>query len=92
MAKGNTPVAVQMLFGDSWSLKHWPENVYPHSFKQGRYLVRCNLTSLDKAGVLRRIGRELVVLGDPYRKWLAANQHREAVSGFANNLTQREAS
>lgn len=86
--KSKTPLAVQMLFGDSWSLRGWPLNVYPNDFKKGRHLVRCNETSLKKAGALIRRGRELVILGDQYRTWLASNQHREAVSGFENNLNK----
>ncbi|MGB6451502.1 MAG: hypothetical protein WBE92_12185 [Steroidobacteraceae bacterium] len=55
----------------SWDLEHWPEFVYPHSESRGRYLVRMHREELTAAGVLTRVGRELVVLGNRYDRWLA---------------------
>lgn len=64
----------------SWAIPSWPSHVYPHSSDKGRYLVRCNRSSLVEAGALIRVGRDLVVLGAGFSKWLAAQGGR--VDGF----------
>jgi hypothetical protein len=64
----------------SWAIPNWPNFVYPHSSDKARYLVRCNRTALVNAGALTRIGRDLVVLGAPYSKWLESQSAR--VDGF----------
>ena len=64
----------------SWAIPNWPSHVYPHNSDKGRYLVRSNRTSLVRAGALIRVGRDLVVLGAGYSKWLASQSDR--VDGF----------
>jgi hypothetical protein len=64
----------------SWAIESWPSHVYPHSPGKGRYLVRCNRTALLAAGALTRIGRDLVLLGSPYSRWLESQASR--VDGF----------
>jgi hypothetical protein len=64
----------------SWSIECWPQGVYPCAPGKGRYLVRCNRTSLLAAGALTRIGRDLVVLGGPFSRWLESQAGR--VEGF----------
>lgn len=86
-SKASPPLAAQRIvvehrFGDSWKVRDWPTHVFPGSVKSGRHLVNCNCDSLMKAGALVRIGREPVVLGDEYRKWLAASEHRKAVTTY----------
>jgi hypothetical protein len=54
----------------SWSIVNWPEGVYPGSPDRARYLVRTHKGELLHAGALVRVGRELVILGDRYGKWL----------------------
>lgn len=54
----------------SWDLEHWPDSVYPHGESRGRYLVRIYRDELIAGGVLTRVGRELVVLGARYSRWL----------------------
>jgi hypothetical protein len=54
----------------SWDLEHWPPGVYPHSPSRARYLLRMHRNELLVAGALARVGRELVVLGPRYTKWL----------------------
>lgn len=60
----------------SWDLEHWPTVVYPHTSGRARYLIRSQKTSLIEAGALSRVGRELIVLGAAYTKWL----ERQAVN------------
>jgi hypothetical protein len=54
----------------SWSINTWPADVYPHDPARARYLVRANRDNLLMAGALARVGRELVILGDRYAKWM----------------------
>ena len=75
---------------DSWAVKKWPTNVFPGCPGRGRRVVREHRTELLKAGAIARVGRELVVIGARYQKWLekqatnvpgfecAANRSREA--------------
>jgi len=65
----------------SWGIETWPQHVYPHSSGKGRYIVRCNRDALVAAGALTRIGRDLVVLGAPFSKWLESQRGR--VDGFS---------
>lgn len=63
-----TPSAAQAPH--SWDLEHWPTSVYPHSENRARYLIRSQKDALVAAGALARVGRELIVMGDRYTKWL----------------------
>lgn len=54
----------------SWNLKGWPPEVYPNTPAKARYLIRANSDSLTKAGALVRVGRELVIIGDRYARWM----------------------
>lgn len=64
----------------SWSIGTWPTDVYPHDPERARYLVRANRNDLVAAGVLARVGREIVVLGQRYARWL--ERQSGAVPGF----------
>lgn len=57
----------------SWDLEHWPPHVYPHSENRARYLLRANRDELIAAGVLSRVGREIIVIGERYSRWLEKN-------------------
>jgi hypothetical protein len=54
----------------SWSIKDWPPDVYPNSSRKARYLARSKRDELISAGALVRIGRELVIIGEPYVRWM----------------------
>jgi len=54
----------------SWSIKDWPLDVYPNSPDKARYLTRSKRDELISAGALVRIGRELVIIGEPYVRWM----------------------
>jgi len=54
----------------SWSVNNWPESVWPNSANKARYVMRANRESLILAGVLSRVGRELIVMGSRYQRWL----------------------
>jgi hypothetical protein len=64
----------------SWPINDWPAHVYPNRPSSGKYLVRAYRGELIKAGALTRIGRELVVLGEGYARFLAGR--RERVEGY----------
>lgn len=54
----------------SWDLEHWPSAVWPHSEGRARYVLRAHRDELIEAGALSRVGRELIVLGSRYTRWL----------------------
>lgn len=54
----------------SWGIESWPADVYPHRASRARYFVRTHRDELLAAGALVRVGRELVVLGCRYTRWL----------------------
>jgi hypothetical protein len=60
----------------SWGVKNWPPNVYPNSAKAGELLVQRHRCALVHAGALVREGRTLVIIGERFRQWLAAQAHR----------------
>jgi hypothetical protein len=66
----------------SWDLAHWPPDVYPHSEKRAKYIVRAFRDELVLAGALARVGRELVVYGVNFDRWL--QRKRTAVPGYSN--------
>ena len=70
----------------SWSLNTWPPSIYPHTRERAQYLVRAHSDSLTKAGALSRVGRELVVLGERYGRWL--ERQASNVPGFVPNTSK----
>ena len=76
----------------SWAIGSWPSHVYPHSPGKGRYIVRCNRGALVAAGALTRVGRDLVVLGAPFTKWLESQANRVEGYEIAANRVQDAAS
>ena len=54
----------------SWSLKDWAQDIYPNDSSKATYLVRAHRDELTAAGALVRVGRELVIIGAPYVRWL----------------------
>jgi hypothetical protein len=69
----------------SWPLNDWPSGVYPNRASSGRYLVRTHRDALIACGALTRIGRELVVLGEGYARFLARHADRAAEWPLAAN-------
>lgn len=67
----------------SWDLEHWPQDVYPHSESRARWLLRAHRQELLAAGALARVGRELVIFGDRYTRWLQAQSVN--VPGYVSN-------
>ena len=81
MAKTNT-------LPHSWPINSWPADIYPNDPRKARYLVRANKNDLLQHGALARVGRQLVVIGSRYDKWL---QKRAAyVPGYECPANQRE--
>lgn len=70
----------------SWDLEHWPAHVYPHTEGRARWLLKAHRDELLRAGVLSRVGRELVVLGAHYSRWLEGKS--VDVPDFRNGAAQ----
>jgi hypothetical protein len=75
-------------FPHSWDIEHWPASVYPHTPNRGRYVVRSHRNELLAVGALTRVGRDLVVIGAPYTKFLAKRAERVANYEIAPNREQ----
>ena len=60
----------------SWAVETWPADVYPHRPNRARYLVRLRRDELMAAGAIVRVGRELVVIGARYSRWLERQASR----------------
>ncbi len=75
----------------SWPVSDWPPGVYPGRANSARWLVRSHRDELMACGALVRVGRELVVLGEGFARFLARKIDR--VEGFeiAPNAERREA-
>ena len=56
-----------------WTIRCWPRDVYPYDGTKARHMLRVHQAKLVAAGALTRIGREIVVLGAGYSRWLASN-------------------
>jgi hypothetical protein len=54
----------------SWSVANWPPSVYPNDPSRGNYLLRVHRKELLRIGARVRIGRDRVVIGAPYAKWM----------------------
>ncbi len=54
----------------SWAIRDWPSEIFPSSSDSARWLIRCRKPDLVAAGALVRIGRQLVVIGSRYARWL----------------------
>ena len=63
-------MATNVSFPHSWPIKNWPEDVYPNSPDKARYMVRAYRDELTAASALVRVGRELVIIGTPYVRWM----------------------
>jgi hypothetical protein len=64
----------------SWSIDNWPPSVFPSTVSKGRYLIRVHRDELLIAGALSRVGRDLIVIGERYARWLEKKAAR--VPGF----------
>jgi hypothetical protein len=71
----------------SWCIESWPAEVWPHVAGKARYVIRAHRDALVQAGALVRLGRELVILGGPYSKYLESQASR--VDGFATIAPNR---
>jgi hypothetical protein len=74
---------------DSWAVKQWPANVFPGSASRGRRVVREHRNQLVQAGAVVRVGRELVVIGARYQKWL--ERQATNVPGFECAANRQQA-
>ena len=71
-------VKIRSHLPHSWPIEFWPREVFPNSSTRGRYVVRMHRAELEAAGVLTRVGRQLVVLGEPYSRWLQSRAPKVA--------------
>ncbi len=86
-----TPKPRKFAQQDSWTIADWPAHIYPNSCSRAAYVVRANRDSLIQAGALARVGRELIVLGSRYQRWLELHTANVASFSIAPNRQRKEA-
>jgi hypothetical protein len=67
---------VTIVVPHSWRIPAWPASVYPGDPVRGRRLCRTHQLELVSEGALTRIGREIVVQGANYIRWMAKQSNR----------------
>jgi hypothetical protein len=72
----------------SWGINTWPPDVWPGQSNRAKYLVNTYKSDLMAAGALVRVGRELVVLGTRYTRWLERQASRVPDFEIAPNRPQ----
>lgn len=72
----------------SWGINTWPADVYPGQSNRAKYLINTHRNDLMAAGALVRVGRELVVLGARYTRWLERQAARVPDFEIAPNRPQ----
>jgi hypothetical protein len=77
-AKASDPYRIANPVPATWRIAQWPADVYPCTPTQGKRLCLAHRDELIKALALARIGRELVVIGSSYMRWLASKADRVA--------------
>jgi hypothetical protein len=82
---------IQANLPHSWSIDVRPPGVYPGTPSRGRYPVRVHRKDLILAGALARVGRELVILGEPYNEWLQKSVENVPNYDIAPNRSRRPA-
>ena len=63
----------------SWAVSEWDErapHVFPSSKSKADYLIRSHMDELLREGALVRVGRERVMIRQPYSRWLAKQAAR----------------
>ena len=73
MAKPRLPITP---VPHSWTFATWPKDIYPNEGSRGRHVCRAHRNELIGEGALTRVGKELVVLGAGYIRWLAKQAPR----------------
>ena len=82
MPRNSKPVSMRKPspLAASWSIENWPPELFPNTPERGRYIVRAHRASLLAAGALARVGRELIIFGPKYQRWL--EMHATNVPGY----------
>jgi hypothetical protein len=57
----------------SWPVSKWPAFVWPGDSTKGKRFCRTYVDELVAAGALTRMGRDLVVMGEPFTRYMLKN-------------------
>lgn len=74
----------------SWRVNDWPAHVFPGRASTGRYIVRRHRETLERLGALSRIGREIVVFGTGYARFLAKGMDRVRPFEFGDTIEETD--
>ena len=70
----------------SWPIEEWPAHVFPNKPTAGRHIVRKHRDELLAMGALTRVGRQLVIFGEGYGRFLARKIDKVAGYQIAPNV------
>jgi hypothetical protein len=70
MKRKTTAAAQAAPLPHSWTVEQWPSTVFPNQTAKARYLLRVHRDDLLRAGAIARVGRELIIFGGPFDRWL----------------------
>jgi hypothetical protein len=78
-----------MAVPHSWGFSTWPAHVWPNDGVRGKRFCRTFEDQLFKSGALTRGGRELIVIGAGFTKFLHSQRHRVQDFECPANLVKR---
>jgi hypothetical protein len=87
MPGNSNPSSAAQPAPHSWDLEHWPVYVWPHTRSRARYVIRMFKRELIAAGALYRVGRQFVLLGAGYTRWLRLHGSQAARYDIAPNTS-----
>jgi hypothetical protein len=73
----------------SWCVKNWPPGVYPGNSSRARNVLRSYRNDLVAEGALTRLGRDLIVIGNGYARFLTKRAAR-VLEFESNNPAMRK--
>jgi hypothetical protein len=85
------PYRIVNAVPSTWTIAQWPADVYPGSPTKGKRLCLAHRDELVKSLALTRIGRELVVMGSAYMRWMTSKGDRVFGYELAPNTEQHAA-
>ena len=62
----------------SWAAKNWPPSVFPNDASKAGYLLKAHKDELLAVGALSRVGKDLIVYGEGWGRFLAKGTQKVA--------------
>jgi hypothetical protein len=76
--RGRAATSAAIVVPHSWSLANWPASVWPNDPDKAHWVIRSNKSELIAAGAISRIRKTIVIIGQPYVRWVERRVTRVA--------------